>query len=147
VSRAFIRDPEPGEPLCPGCGTPGDEVGIPTLEAQLSPEARTPLGGPAFYCVNPGCRTAYFNAWGARVPAESLASTAYPKDPESPICPCFGITAAEVMADAREGRKDRVRDLMERSKGPGARCRERCPDGRPCLPRVLRLFRESFEGR
>ncbi|HXX94932.1 MAG TPA: hypothetical protein VEN81_15005 [Planctomycetota bacterium] len=147
MSRAFIRDPEPGEPLCPGCGTPGDEVGRPTLEAQLSLEARTPLGGSAFYCVNPDCSTAYFNLWGARVPAAVLGSGAYPKDPDRPICPCFGITAAEVEEDARQGRKDRIRDLMERAGGPGARCVERSPDGRPCLPRVLRLFRESFEGR
>ncbi len=147
MSRAFIRDPEPGEPLCPGCRTPGDEVGPPTLEAQLAPEARTRLSGSVFYCVNPGCRTAYFNSWGAQVPTGSLASTTYPKDPEGPICPCFGITSTEVIAEARDGRKDRIRDLMERSKGPGARCRELCPDGRPCLPRVLRLFRDAYEGR
>lgn len=147
MSRAFVRDPEPGEPLCPGCGTPGDEVGPPTIEAQLPPEARSALGGKAFYCVNPGCRTAYFNSWGAQVPDDRLASTAYPKDPGGPICPCFGIKAADVLVDAREGRKDRVRDLVERSRGPDARCAERCPDGRPCLPRVLRLFREAFEER
>jgi hypothetical protein len=97
--------------------------------------------------VNPGCRTAYFNAWGARVPDDRLASPAYPKDPEKSICPCFGIRAAEIVADARDGRKERVRDLMERSQGPEARCAARCPDGRPCLPRVLRLFRETFEAR
>jgi hypothetical protein len=147
VSRAFVRDPEPGEPLCPGCGTPGDAVGPATIEAQLPPDARATLGANAFYCVNPGCPTAYFTSWGAKVPAEKLVSTAYPKDPGAPICPCFGITAADVTADARDGRKERVRDLVERSKGPGARCAERCPDGRPCLPRVLRLFRETFEAR
>jgi len=81
------------------------------------------------------------------VPADRLASTAWPKDPEAPICPCFGITAAQVSEDARDGHKERVKELMERSKGPEARCAERCPDGRPCLPRVLRLFRESFEAR
>ena len=118
-----------------------------TLEAQLPSEARTPLGGAAFYCVNPACRTAYFNAWGAKVPADRLASPAYPKDPSRPICPCFGIAAEDVTADARDGRKERVRDLVERSKGPEARCAERCPDGRPCIPRVLRLFRETFEAR
>jgi len=147
VSRAFIRDPEPGEPLCPGCKTPGDAVGPATLEAQLTPEGRAALGANAFYCVNPGCPTAYFTPWGAAVPAEKLSSTAYPKDPEGPICPCFGIKAADMIADAREGRKERVRELLERSKGAEARCTQRCPDGRPCIPRVLRLFREAFEAR
>lgn len=147
LSRAFVRDPEPGEPRCPGCGTPGDPVGPLTLEAQLPPAARSALGGAAFYCVSSACCTAYFDAWGGAVPADRLVSAAWPKDPQRPICPCFGITAAEVLADAREGRKERVRDLVERSKGPEARCAQRCPDGRPCLPRVLRLFRETFETR
>ena len=146
MSRAFIRDPEPGEPLCPGCGTPGDEVGPPTLEAQLSEADRSALGKGASYCVNPACPTAYFDAWGASVAAARLRSTAWPKDPEGPICPCFGLAAAEVEADARDGKKERVRALVDRSKGPEARCAERCPDGRPCIPRVLRLFREAFGG-
>jgi len=121
-------------------------VDAPTLEAQLPAEARAPLGTAAFYCVNPSCRTAYFNAWGAAVADDRLARPAWPKDPDGPICPCFGVRVEEVQADAREGKKERVRDLVERSKGPEARCRERCPDGRPCVPRVLRLFRETMEG-
>ena len=121
-------------------------MGPPTLEAQLPPDLRAPLGGTAFFCVNPGCPTGYFNAWGAAVPAERLASRAWPKDPEAPICPCFGITADEIASDARDGKKERVRDLVERAKGAEARCRERCPDGRPCIPRVLRHFREAFGG-
>ncbi len=147
MSRAFVRDPEPGEPLCPGCGTPGDAVGLPTLEAQLGPEARHALGGTAFYCVNSECPTAYFNAWKASIPAGRLASPAYPKAAEAPICPCLGLTAPDIVADARAGRKERVRDLVERSQGPDARCTQRAPDGRPCTPRVLRLFRETFEAR
>ena len=147
MSRAFVRDPEPGEPPCPGCGTPGDAVGPATLDAQVPAEARAALVGTAFYCVNPACGTAYFNGWGSAVAADRLASTAYPKNPEGPICPCFGLTAAEVAADARDGRKERVRELLERAKGPEARCAQRCPDGRPCIPRVLRLFRETFEAR
>jgi hypothetical protein len=145
LSRAFVRDPEPGEPLCPECRTPGEEVGVPTLEAQLPAEIRSPLKGIAYYCVNPACRTAYFTGWGAGVPASALASPAYPKDGNAPICPCFGLRADEVVADAQNGRRERVRELVERSKGPDARCQTRCPDGRPCIPRVLRLFRERWE--
>jgi hypothetical protein len=147
MSRAFVRDPEPGEPRCPGCGALGDAVGLPTLEAHLPAEARSTLSGAAFYCVNPDCRTAYYNAWGSGVPVEKLTSPAWPKDPDAPICPCFGLRAEDVAADARDGRKDRVKDLMDRSQGADAKCALRCPDGRSCLPRVLRLFRETFEAR
>jgi hypothetical protein len=147
MSRAFVRDPEPGEPRCPGCGALGDAVGLPTLEAHLPPAARATLGAAACYCASPECRNAYFNAWGAVVPVDQLTGPAWPKDPNAPICPCFGLRAEDVVADAREGRKDRIKDLRDRSEGSEARCAERCPDGRSCLPRVLRLFRETFEAR
>jgi hypothetical protein len=78
---------------------------------------------------------------------ERIIGPAYPKDPEGPICPCFGVTAAEITADARAGLKERVRDLRQRSESPEARCRVRCPDGECCIPRVFRLFREIFEAR
>jgi hypothetical protein len=145
MSRAFMKDPEPGEPRCPGCGGLGDPVAAPTLEAHLSPAVRTPLGGSAFYCAAPSCRTGYFNAWGAAAPADQLSGTAWPKDPEGPICPCFGLKAADVLADARDGRKDRMKDLVDRSRGPEARCVTSAPDGVCCVPKVLRLFRETFE--
>ncbi len=145
MSRAFIREAEPTEPRCPGCDAPGEQVGPATLKAHLPLADSAALGERAFYCVASGCRTAYFNGWGVSVPADRMTATAYPKDPAGPLCPCFGVTVEEVLADARAGHKERVKDLMERSRGPEARCVERCPDGQPCLPRVLRLFRESFQ--
>lgn len=142
-----MKEAEQAEPRCPACGALGDEVGPATLNAHLPADARSTVGEKAYYCVNSDCPVAYFNAWGASVPRERMTGTAYPKDPQAPLCPCFGISADDVIADARDGRKDRVRDLVEKSKGPDARCAEKCPDGLPCVPRVLRLFRESFEPR
>ncbi len=143
MSRAFIREPEPAEPRCPGCKGPGEPVGLPTLEALLAPEDRAALGGAAFYCGDPACANAYFTAWGATVPAGRLRQTAHPKDPAGPICPCTGLTAADVVADAREGRKDRVRALRDR---PESECVRRAPDGKSCVARVFGLFRENFVG-
>jgi hypothetical protein len=144
MSRAFVRDPDPAEPRCPACGGLGEPVGPPTLDAQVPADARAGLGNAAFYCASATCRTAYFTPWGARMDVDRLPALVHPKDPEGTICPCFGRTAAEVVADARDGRKERVKALMELSKGPQARCLERRPDGQPCLPHVLRLFRENF---
>ena len=147
MSRAFVREQEEGDPRCPGCNALGDSVGRPTMEAHL-PATTLPIWvDAAHYCVNSGCPIAYFSPWGSSVASEHLTRTAYPKDPAGPLCSCFGITAEEVIEDALAGRKERVRDLMERSKGPEARCIERSPDGLCCLPRVLRLFRDSFEPR
>jgi hypothetical protein len=147
MSRAFMKDPEPGDPRCPGCGGLGEPVGSATLDAHVSGAPRTALGGSAFYCAAPSCPTAYFNAWGAVVSADQLARAAWPKDPEAPICSCFGIKAADVISDAREGRKDRIKELVERSKGPDARCTTSAPGGACCVPNVLRLFRETFDAR
>ena len=143
MSRAFVKEPDPGELRCPGCGGPGDPVGLPTLEALLSEEDRRALGASAFYCGNPACANGYFAAWGATVPGVRLKAAAYPKDPDAPICPCTGLRAEEVVADAREGRKDRVRALKDR---PESECARRCPDGKSCVARVFGLFRENFVG-
>jgi Zinc binding domain len=147
MSRAFMKDPEPGDPRCPGCGGLGEPVGPTTMDAHLAAAARAPLGASAFYCADASCRTAYFNAWGAAVPADQVTGPAWPKDPEAPICPCFGMKAADVLADAREGRKERVKALVEKSRGPEARCATSAPDGVCCVPKVMRLFREAFDAR
>ena len=144
MSRAFIKEAEQADPRCPGCGALGEQVGPATLQAHLPADAVATLGDKALYCVNSECPTAYFNAWGAAVGRDRMTGTAYPKDPAAPICCCFGLTASDVITDARAGRKDRVKDLVERSKGPDASCVARCPDGQPCVTRVLQLFRENF---
>ena len=144
MSRAFMKDPEPGDPACPACGTAGDAVGLPTLEAQLAPADVASLSGAVFACPNPRCRTAYFNAWKAAAGVERLKSPAHPKVAGAPICPCLGLTADDVVADARAGRKDRIREVRERSEKPDAACVRLAPDGRPCAQRVLRLYRESM---
>ena len=142
-----MKDPEPGDPRCPGCDGLGDPVGAATLDAQVPAAARATFRGAAFYWSAPSCRIGYFDAWGATIPVDQLTGPAWPKDPERPICPCFGVKAADVLADAREGRKERIKELSERSKGPDAHCVQRAPDGVCCMPRVLRLFREAFDAR
>jgi CopZ-like zinc binding protein len=147
MSRAFMREPDPKDPGCPECGATCEPVAPSTVDAHVPPSLRAPLTGTVFYCANPSCRTAYFNSWGASVPAGQVIGSAWPKDPEGPICPCFGVNADDVLADARDGRKDRVKELVDRSRGSEARCAQSSPDGACCVPRVLRLFRESFDAR
>lgn len=142
-----MKESEQEEPRCPGCQTLGDAVGLETLEAHVTPTDRAALGEKAFYCAQSTCAIAYFNGWGSLVPRERMIGPAYPKDPEAPICPCFGLKAADIVADAQAGLKERVRVLRQRSEGPEARCAARAPDGQCCIPRVFRLFREIFEAR
>ena len=147
MSRAFIREPDPEEPRCPGCSSSGEVVGSRTLDVQVPAPLRSQMGSAVYYCASPGCSTVYYNSWGFQVRIGQLANAAYPKDPDGLICPCFGFKAAEVVSEAREGRKDRIRNLLERARGPEARCWERCLDGRSCIPQIMRLFRDSFDAR
>jgi len=142
-----MKESEQAEPRCPECGALGEQVGLVTLKGHLEPDDCSSLGERAYYCVNSGCHTAYFNTWGVSVPFERMTRTAYPKDPEAPLCPCFGMSVSDVVEDARQGKRDRIRDLATKSQGPDARCAETCPHGVTRLPRVLRLFRETFEAR
>jgi hypothetical protein len=142
-----MKEGEQADPRCPECGALGEQVSLVTLKGHLEPGDCSSLGTRAYYCANSGCRTAYFNAWGVSIPFERMTRTSYPKDPEGPICPCFGLNVSDVVQDAREGKRERVRDLATKSQGPKARCAETCPDGVTCLPKVLRLFRETFEAR
>ncbi len=145
MSRAFMKEGDAPDPRCPSCGSSGEAVGGVTLEAQLLPADRKVLGDRAYYCPNPSCRTAYFSAWEAVVPEDRLKSRAWPKDPDAPICPCFSLKPTDVVEDARAGRKSRVLEIREESDAPDPRCLRLAPDGRCCMPQVMRLFRENFE--
>lgn len=144
MSRAFMKEGEAPEPRCPSCGGAGDAVAPATLDAQLGPEDRKALGDRAYYCAGPACPTAYFSAWDAVVPQDRLKSRAWPKDPEAPVCPCFGLTPADIIEDARSGRRSRILEVREESDAPDSRCPRLAPDGRSCVARVMRLFRENF---
>ena len=139
-----MKEGDAPDPRCPACTSPGEPVGIPTLDAQLSPEDRKAIGDRAYYCPSPACPTAYFSAWEATIPLARLKTRSWPKDPNAPLCPCFGLLAEDIVADARSGRKTRVQEIREEADAPDARCPKLCPDGRPCVPHVMRLFRENF---
>lgn len=137
MNKAFLREPEQGDPPCPACGSRGVPVGGATLEAQAGAGARARVGDTAWYCSAAACATAYYNAWGASVEA---ARPAWPKDPSAPVCACFGVTAAEVEEEARAGRKEHVREWIARAEGPDARCATAAADGRCCAPELRRIF-------
>ena len=139
-----MKEGEAPEPRCPSCGSPGEAVGPATLEAQLSPEDRKALGDRAYYCAHPSCAAGYYSAWDAVIPLARLRSRAWPKDPSAPLCPCFGLRDADLIEDARSGRKNRVLEIREESDAPDPRCPRTAPDGRCCMPLAMRIFREHF---
>lgn len=149
MNKAFVKEPEQGDPRCPaprGCGGPGVAVGRRTLDAQLARDVAATLGDGAYYCANPACDVAYFDAVEKTVTVDALRVVPYPKDPAGPICPCLGIGEAEIRAEATAGCRDRVREILAAADGPTARCLTASPTGRSCATEVRRLFMKFFDG-
>ena len=149
MSKAFTRDPEAAEPRCPppeGCGSAGIPVTRKTLLAQLPESLARAFSESAYYCPNPRCIVAYFDAWGTQAPATALRRTSYPKSPAAPLCSCFGITASEIREDAEAGRKDRIRDRVVRAASDEARCETEAPCGSSCAVDARRIFLKHYAG-
>lgn len=147
MNKAFVRDPDEGDPRCPaleGCGGPGVLVGSKTLDAQLDPAWRARLPATAYYCPEAQCPVGYFDAWGTVVPALEVRTAAWPKSPQAPVCSCRGLTASDIEADARAGRRERIRELDAYVGSGQARCETAAPGGRSCIADVRRLFMRAL---
>src|SRR5262249_16951768 len=134
MNKAFVREPEDtGERHCPRCGSLGIAVQRATVAAHVVPEAQHTLAEAAFFCPYARCRGAYLQMFDREIEIESLTHPIYPKDPDAPLCGCFGLTREDVEADVREGGVTRVRALLEKSKSPEARCATMSPSGQCCM--------------
>jgi hypothetical protein len=140
MNKAFIREPDQTAEYCPRCGSKGEPVGAATLATYLSDQQRSQLAEPANFCPSPQCPVAYFDGFERLVPAAELRVAAYPKDPEAPICACFGLTRADIEADVQEGVTTRTKAALERAKSPEARCAQHAANGRPCVAYVQKYF-------
>jgi len=140
MNKAFVRDAEPTVDRCPRCGSIGQPVGSVTLDAFVRPEDRAQLGETACFCPSETCPVAYFDAFERLVTTKQLVKHVYPKDPDAPICGCFGFGREEIEADVREGVATRTRALIERAKSPDAHCSKMAPNGQSCVPAVQRYF-------
>jgi hypothetical protein len=147
MNKAFVKEPEDtGAAHCPRCGSLGVPVGDQTLTAQLSDEDRRNLPETAYFCPFARCEVAYFDQFERTVAADRLSRSVYPKDPDAPICPCFGFTCDEIEQDLSEGSVERVRDLLAKTKTPDAQCATKAPSGQCCMPEVQRYYMKRRGG-
>jgi hypothetical protein len=140
MNKAFIREPDATDVLCPKCGAAGTNVPWVTIESHVPAQTRRQLAATAFFCATPTCPVAYFDALEAFVLADQLLRPVFPKDPAAPLCPCFGLTREDVEADAAEAAPRRIRELLAKSKSSAAQCETASPTGRNCLPEVQRYY-------
>lgn len=140
MNKAFVREPDATDVLCPKCGAAGTSVPWVTVESLVPPAARRALAATSYFCATPRCAVAYFDAFEATVLSDQLVRPVYPKDAAAPLCPCFGLSREDVEADAAEAVPRRIRELLARSKTSAAHCETASPTGRNCVPEVQRAY-------
>ena len=145
MSRAFVREPESSADYCPRCGSKGESVGRETIQAHLPEGKPAPLADPANFCPSPRCDVVYFDAFEQILTTGDLNGPVYPKDPDAPICPCFGLTRQDVEQDVREGVVTRVKAILEKAKSPEARCLHKAVNGQPCTAFVQKCYMQCRE--
>lgn len=146
MNKAFVREPdEPDDLHCPACGSVGQSVGAATIAAQVRAGAGAALGSSACFCPAPTCHVAYFDGFGQTISIDELRAPVYPKDPDAPICPCFGLKAQDVAADAQAGNPAGVRMLIERCRTQGEICATRAANGRCCQDDVQRVYLKNVK--
>jgi hypothetical protein len=147
MNKAFVRDPDPTTERCPKCGAAGQPVGSVVLDAYVRPESRAQLGAEANFCPTGTCPIAYFDAFDRQLDVTQLGRPVYPKDPDAPICACFGFSCADVDEDLREGVATRTRAQLERAKSPEARCSQAAANGTSCVAAVQSYFMQHHKRR
>ena len=140
MNKAFLREPDATDVLCPRCQAAGESVVWDTVRHHVPQERQSGLSASSYFCPTPSCPVAYFDAFESHVLATDLVRPVYPKDQSAPLCPCFGLTMEEVEADVENGTPHRIRELLAKSKSADARCGELSPTGRSCLPLVQKVY-------
>jgi hypothetical protein len=140
MNKAFVRESDSTDVLCPKCGGAGTESLSTAVASFVPAERRKTLAATVFFCPTPTCPVAYFDALEGSIDAEELTQPVCPKNPAAPLCGCFGLTRDDVAADVAEGTPRRIRELLAKSKSPAARCETASPTGRSCLPDVQRYY-------
>lgn len=140
MNKAFVREPDQTADYCPRCGSKGEQVDRETIQAHLPGGETPPVTDPANFCPSPQCEVVYFDAFERVIVTGDLDRPVYPKDPDAPICACFGLTRRDIEADVREGVVTRVRAIIEKANSPEARCSQMAANGQPCVAYVQKYY-------
>ena len=145
MNKAFLREPDAVDERCPRCGAPGQAVPRALVAAQVRQPDELRIADVANFCATPTCPVVYFDGFERIVTVDALARPIYPKDPNAPICACFGLTRDDIELDLAEGVVTRTKACVLRAQSPEAQCAERAPNGRSCVAEVQRLYRRLKE--
>lgn len=140
MNKAFVRDPDETDIRCPLCEAAGESVPESALAAYLPAEVRQRLGSAVYFCPTPTCEAVYFDVVEDYVKIGELLQPCYPKDPDAPLCACFGLTRDDIDLDLAEGTPRRVREVVAKAQSDAARCPEKAASGRSCVAEVQKYY-------
>lgn len=145
MNKAFVRESDADEPLCPRCQSEGTTV-TPTTVASFAVEsARDQVSSGARFCPHPKCEVVYFDALEGVILQSDLTRGIWPKDLDAPLCGCFGLSRDDVEADLETPTPLRIRELLKKSQSAEAHCETACAAGRSCIADVQRYFLQRRE--
>jgi hypothetical protein len=147
MNKAFLREPDGNVEYCPRCGSQGQGVGAETLRQHLPGDLRRKVADSAAFCPSPQCEVVYFDSFERVVLVADLPKPVYPKDPNAPICACFGLTRGDIERDVQEGVTTRTKAILEKAKSPAAACTRLSANGRPCVAYVQKYYVQCLQGK
>jgi hypothetical protein len=147
VNKAFVREPDSDVAYCPRCGSKGQLVHEETILAHLPDGKKSNVTDPANFCPSAQCDVVYFDAFERVILMNELKAPVYPKDPDAPICACFGLTRQDIEADVREGVVTRVKAILAKAQSPEACCAQKAANGEPCIAYVQKYYMQCREKR
>jgi hypothetical protein len=106
----------------------------------LPADRKATLADPANFCPLPTCDVVYFDSFERVIATGELVRSVYPKDPDAPICACFGLTRRDIEQDIREGVTTRVKAILEKGTSLEARCAVTLANGQSCVPYVQKYY-------
>ncbi len=140
MNKAFVREPDATDELCPRCGAIGTPVPRAVVTRHVREPAAVAIAETANFCPSPHCDVVYFDMFERTISVTAMRAPVYPKDPEAPICACFGLTADDIDRDLSEGVATRTKACLLRARTAEARCGELSPTGQSCVAAVQRYF-------
>jgi len=132
---------------CPKSETTGKRVERITLESLLRSEFHSSIGsGQWFYCPDPKCPVAYFDAEGHTLDKSALSVRVGVKEnsPPRPICYCFDHSIEEIQEEVAATGTSKVPDsITEKCRQGLHECEFKNPQGSCCLGNVRAVMKEA----
>lgn len=132
---------------CPKSETTGKRVERITLESLLRCEFHSDIGSAQwFYCPDPACEVAYFDAAGNTLDKSALSVRIGVKEDGSPrpICYCFDHSIEEIEDEVAATGTSKVPDSIAEKCGQGLHeCELKNPQGSCCLGNVRVVMKKA----